>query len=63
MRAEDYWNNVFQEEDAMTDMQYFLDSLIEQRNDLGDLGKEIEKLLRLAGVTASTDPKLPNHYH
>ncbi len=63
MRAEDYWKNDSKEEDIMADMRYLLDSIIEQRSDLGELGKEIERLLRLAGVTATTDPKLPNRYH
>ncbi len=44
-------------------MRYFLDGIIEQRRDLGELAREIELLLRIAGVTASSDPKLPNYYH
>jgi hypothetical protein len=45
------------------DMRRLLDGLIAQRNDLGQLGRELEYLLRVAGVTASIDPVIPNHYH
>ena len=47
----------------LDDMNLLLDGIIEQRSELGELGWEVEKLLRMAGVTATTDPKLPNHYH
>jgi len=47
----------------LNDMRYLLDGIIEQRSDLGELGWELEQLLRIGGVTATTDPKLPNHYH
>jgi hypothetical protein len=45
------------------DMRHLLDGLIEHRGDLGQLGEELEHLLRIAGVKASIDPILPNHYH
>jgi len=47
----------------LNDMRYLLDGIIEQRSDLGELGWELEQLLRIGGVAATTDPKLPNHYH
>jgi len=45
------------------DMRRLLDGLIEQRSDLGQLGKELEYLLRIAGVKATLDPVLPKQYH
>lgn len=45
------------------DMRRLLDGLIEHRSDLGQLGQDLEYLLRIAGVTATIDPILPNRYH
>lgn len=45
------------------DMSHLLDGLIEQRGDLGELGWELEKLLRRGGVIATSDPELSNRYH
>lgn len=49
--------------DEMNDMTHLLDGIIEQRSDLGELGKELELILRIAGVKAITDPELSNRYH
>lgn len=46
-----------------SNMSHFLDVIIEQQSDLGKLGRELECLLRIAGVRSVTDPKLSNRYH
>ena len=47
----------------LNDTSHLLDGIIEQRSDLGELGWELEKLLRKGGVTATSDPELSNRYH
>ena len=61
MRTDNIKNHFFY--DGSSDMSHFLDVIIEQQGDLGELGRELECLLRIAGVRSVTDPKLPNRYH
>ena len=49
--------------DEMNDITHLLNGIIEQRSDLGELGKELELILRIAGVKTITDPELSNRYH
>lgn len=43
--------------------QILLDGLIIYSRELGELGKQLERLLRLRGVRASVDPVYPIRYH
>lgn len=42
--------------------QLLLDGLVIYGQELGDLGKQLERLLRQRGVESSMDPKFSVHY-
>lgn len=43
--------------------QLLLDGLIIYRQDLGDLGKQLERLLRQHGVSSTLDPAFSFRFH
>ena len=43
--------------------QILLDGLIIHSRELGELGKQLERLLRQRGVRSSFDPAYSVHYH
>lgn len=43
--------------------QVLLDGLIVYRQDLGDLGKQLERLLRQGGVRSTLDPAFSLRFH
>jgi hypothetical protein len=46
-----------------TKAQLLLDGLIMYRMELGDIGRQLECLLRQRGVRATIDPLLSTRYH
>ncbi len=48
---------------TQTKAQLLLDGLIAYRRELGDVGRQLEYLLRQRGVRASIDPAFSTRYH